>query len=327
GGWWPVLTAFAGVAFLGALCAVPTEAEASQVPATKVPAPELEGGTAWLNTAGPLRLADLRGRVVLLDFWTLCCINCIHTLPDLAKLEAKYGSALVVIGIHTPKFPNEKETESIRKAVLRYEISHPVVNAAETMIWRRYGVRGWPTLVLIDPEGNARWLSSGEGHLERLDKMIGALVKEYRAKKMLNTKPIRFELARFSESGKSGLFFPGKVLADEKSNRLFIADSTHHRIVITDLNGKKIDVAGSGQEGLKDGSFETAKFSDPQGMALDGEKLYVADRKNHAIRALDLKKRTVLRIAGTGVQDRFGRGRGGPPGTTGMNSPWDLYLQ
>src|SRR5205814_408784 len=138
------------------------------------------------------------------------------------------------------------------------------------------------------------------------------LVKEYKAKKMINERPIKFELARFSEGGTSPLFFPVKVLADQASNRLFIADSTHHRIVITDLQGKQIAVAGSGEEGLKDGTFDKARFSDPQGMALAGDMLYVADRKNHAIRALDLKKQTVNLIAGTGHQDRTGRAKTGP---------------
>ena len=116
--------------------------------------PELDGGVAWLNTAKPIKLKDLSGKIVLLDFWTLCCINCIHVLPDLAKLEKKYAKELVVIGVHTAKFENEKSTESIRKAILRYEVTHPVVNDANTKIWQAYGVGSWPTLVLIDPEGN-----------------------------------------------------------------------------------------------------------------------------------------------------------------------------
>src|SRR5258707_1294120 len=116
----------------------------------KIAAPELEGGVGWLNTASPLRLKDLRGKFVLLDFWTFCCINCIHTLPDLAKLEKKYANQLVVIGVHSAKFENEKESEHIRKAILRYEISHPVVNDAEMKIWQTYGVSSWPTLYLID---------------------------------------------------------------------------------------------------------------------------------------------------------------------------------
>jgi thiol-disulfide isomerase/thioredoxin/DNA-binding beta-propeller fold protein YncE len=292
--------------------------------ATRPPAPELDGGVAWLNTASPLKLADLRGRIVLLDFWTLCCINCIHTIPDLLRLEAKYPGILVVIGVHTPKFPNEKMTASIQKAVLRYQVRHPVVNDAEAIIWRRYRVNSWPTLVLIDPEGRYYGQVSGEGAYEILDEHIGRLVKEYRAKKLLNDRPLRFQAAG-ADNGASPLYFPGKVLADQACNRLFIADSTHHRIVITSLDGRKIAIAGTGTEGKKDGAFATAQFSDPQGLALDGDTLYVADRKNHLIRALDLKEQKVNTIAGTGVQDRE-RGTGGPALQTGLNSPWDLLL-
>ncbi len=287
--------------------------------------PTLKGGVAWLNTKDPIKLEELKGRVVLLDFWTLCCINCIHTLPDLAKLEAKYPGVLVVIGVHSPKFPNEEKTESIRKAVLRYGIEHPVVNDAKHAIWRRFGVRAWPTLVLIDPEGDIYGYTSGEGRFEVLDHHIGKLVKTYKAKGMLKENLLPFQLARLKESPAANpLYFPGKILADANSKRLFIADSTHHRIVITDLDGKLIDVAGTGKEGKKDGSFNQATFSDPQGMTLLGNTLYVADRKNHMIRALDLDKKTVKVAAGTGEQDRFGRDLSGPALKTGLNSPWDL---
>src|SRR5262245_50950257 len=121
---------------------------------TKAPEDLFDGGVAWLNTAGPIKLSDLKGKVVVLDFWTFCCINCIHTLPDLAKLEKKYEKQVVVVGVHSAKFDNEKVTENIRKAVGRYQITHPVVNDADMKIWRRYDVSSWPTLVLIDPEGN-----------------------------------------------------------------------------------------------------------------------------------------------------------------------------
>lgn len=285
------------------------------------PAPELSGGIDWLNTAKPLSLPDLKGRVVLLDFWTLCCINCIHTLPDLAKLEAKYPGVLVVIGVHTPKFDNEKLTDSIKKAVLRYEVKHPVINDADQKIWRRYNVSSWPTLVLIDPDGNFYGQTSGEGRFELLDEHIGKLVKDYKEKKLLKEEPINYDLIK---ENTGPLNFPGKVLADAASKRLFIADSTNHRVVITDLAGKKIAIAGSGKAGLKDGSFAEAEFSDPQGMALVGDTLYVADRRNHAIRALDLKKETVKLVAGTGEQDRFGRDRSGEALKVGLNSPWDL---
>jgi thiol-disulfide isomerase/thioredoxin len=291
----------------------------------RVAVPELEGGVAWLNTAGPLRLKDLRGKIVLLDFWTLCCINCMHVLPDLARLEKKYPNELVVIGVHTAKFENEKNTESIRKAVLRYEISHPVVNDAEQRIWETFGSRSWPTLLLIDPEGYAVWATSGEGHYDALDREISRLIKIHKAKKTLNEKPLKFQLARSQENGDSPLFFPGKVLADDAGKRLFIADSTHHRIVITDLDGKKIAIAGNGEPGKTDGPFAAAQFNDPQGMALLGDLLYVADRKNNLIRALDLKTQAVKTIAGTGVQGQD-REMGGLPLKTGLNSPWDLLL-
>ncbi len=286
-------------------------------------APELEGGVAWLNTAGPVHLKDLRGKIVILDFWTLCCINCIHTLPDLARLEKKYAKELVVIGVHSAKFENEKSTDSIRKAVLRYEVHHPVVNDASMRIWQRYGVSSWPTLVLIDPEGNLVGYASGEGNFALLDRAISRLIEMHKATKTLNDKPLRFELAH--ENGASPLFFPGKVLADAATRRLFIADSTHHRIVITDLEGNKVAVAGTGEAGRADGPFAKATFNDPQGMALDGDKLYVADRKNNLLRVLDLKAQTVATLAGTGEQGQD-RENGGKALAVGLNSPWDLLL-
>src|SRR5438067_291183 len=193
-------------------------------PKAKGPRLELTGGIDWLNTDRPIAAADLKGRIVLVDFWTLCCINCIHTLPDLAKLEAKYPGVLVVIGVHTPKFDNEKETDSISKAIGRYEIKHPVINDADMKIWRRYGVRSWPTLALIDPDGNFVGVTSGEGKYELLDEVIGNLVKEYRDKKLLKEDALNFDLIK-EHTG--ALNFPGKVLADAASKRLFIADSTN----------------------------------------------------------------------------------------------------
>jgi thiol-disulfide isomerase/thioredoxin len=289
------------------------------------PAPELDGGVSWLNTASPLKLKDLRGKVVLLDFWTYCCINCMHVMPDLQKLEQKYPNELVVIGVHSAKFENEKDSENIRKAILRYEIAHPVVNDANQKIWDAYGVRSWPTFFLIDPEGNMLGYTSGEGNFDLLDDYVAKLVEKHKKKKTLDEKPRKFELARFQETGASPLFFPGKVLADAAGDRLFISDSTHHRIVITNLEGKKIAVAGTGVSGRDDGAFDAATFYDPQGLALKGDVLYVADRKNHLIRALDLKAKKVTTVAGTGKQGE-NRSEGGKALETGLNSPWDLLL-
>ncbi len=202
--------------------------------------------------------------------------------------------------------------------------STPSSTTPTTRFWNRYGVESWPTLLLFDPEGNYYGEVSGEGVYDVLDEHIGKLVKQFKDKKLLKDDPLVFQLAK--DRSTSPLYFPGKVLADEKSKRLFIADSTNHRIVITDLEGKKIAVAGTGVEGFKDGKFDEATFSDPQGMALVGDTLYVADRKNHVIRSLDLKEKTVRVVAGTGKQDRYDRGQGGPARKTGLNSPWDLLL-
>ena len=139
-------------------------------------APELEGGVAWLNTDHPITLATLKGKIVLLDFWTYCCINCMHVIPDLKKLEAKYANQLVVIGVHSAKFPNEGESDNIRQAILRYGIEHLVVNDREFQIWQRYGPRSWPTMVLIDPQGYILGGVSGEGHYDKLDHVISQLV-------------------------------------------------------------------------------------------------------------------------------------------------------
>jgi thiol-disulfide isomerase/thioredoxin len=302
------------------------DAEATKNPFPgRFPAPSLDGGTEWLNTAEEINIQDLRGKVVLLDFWTYCCINCIHILPDLKFLEQKYANELVVIGVHAYKFENEKEAENIRQAILRYEIEHPVVNDSEKIIARKYQMRSWPTLVLIDPEGQYVGYLTGEGNREVLDQIIGQMIAFHKAKGTLDDKqPMRFDLERHKV--KPGpLKFPGKLLADEASNRLFIADSNHNRIVIATLDGELIDIVGTGRIGATDGDYKTAEFDHPQGMALDGQTLYVADTENHLLRTIDLDSKTVSTLAGTGEQARQ-RGPGGPLKTTPLNSPWALNI-
>src|SRR5713101_6139608 len=268
----------------------------------RVRAPELVGGRGWLNTEKPLSLAALKGKVVLLDFWTYCCINCMHIIPDLKKLERKYPNELVVIGVHSAKFTAEKGTDNIRQAILRYEIEHSVVNDHEMQIWQEYTVRSWPTLFLIDPAGKVVAYMSGEGVYTQFDRYIAKVIETFDAKKMIDRRPLNLKLER-QRAPASVLAFPGKVLADEKSKQLYIADSNHNRIVVVSLDDSSVtEVIGSGEIGLSDGSFETAAFNHPQGMALDGSILYVADTENHALRAIDLGKRTVTTIPGTGEQ-------------------------
>jgi len=292
----------------------------------RVRAPELAGGRGWLNTAQPLSLAALRGKIVLLDFWTYGCINCIHIIPDLKRLEAKYPNQLVVVGVHSAKFDNEKDTDNIRRIVLRYGIEHPVVNDADFRIWNAYTVNAWPTQYLIDPAGYVIGSVRGEGNYEVLDRTIAQTIEEFRKRGELKEEPLKLSLER-AKVGDLPLAFPGKVLADARGSRLFIADSNHNRIVVTKLDGTLVETIGTGAEGAVDGSYDKATFYRPQGMALDGDNLYVADTENHLIRRVDLKARTINTIAGTGQQSRGGSdAAGGAAKTTALNSPWDLIV-
>ena len=288
----------------------------------RIKAPEIDGGAGWLNAAGEITLKDLRGKVVLLDFWTFCCINCMHVLPDLAYLEKKYDKQLVVIGVHSAKFANEKETENIRRAIVRYEIAHPVINDFDMTLWRKFGVSSWPTVVLIDPEGYYCGSVSGEGKREILDRDIEKVVAYHKFKRTLDETPIRFDLER-EKAKATPLKFPGKVLADENGRRLFISDSNHNRVVIASLDGRLLDVIGTGAIGRTDGAYDKATFDHPQGITLVGEKLYIADTENHLIREIDLAQKTVRTFAGTGKQGQERR-VGGDLLKTALNSPWDL---
>ena len=139
----------------------------------RVRAPELEG-RGWLNTGGEtLRLADLRGRFVLLDFWTFCCVNCLHVLDEMRELEEKYDGELVVVGVHSPKFVHEADPDALAAAVERYEVAHPVLDDPDLVTWQAYAARAWPTLVLVDPEGYVVAQYAGEGHAHALDALLG----------------------------------------------------------------------------------------------------------------------------------------------------------
>ncbi len=238
-----------------------------------------------------------------------------------------------MVGVHSAKFPNEREAASLREAVARLRIGHPVVNDADFAIWQRYAVRAWPTLVLVDPEGYVVGGVSGEGHGAELREAIARLVADARAAGRLAAGPRPFALARGAPAAgrrampRTALAFPGKLLAEAQGNRLFVSDTGRHRVVVADQSGSILDVAGAADEpGLADGPFEAARFREPQGLALVGPHLYVADTGNHAVRRLHLGDRTVETVAGTGRQQigppRAGAGREDPR-LVALNSPWD----
>ncbi|MGI8671034.1 MAG: thioredoxin-like domain-containing protein [Luteitalea sp.] len=287
-----------------------------------VRAPELDGAVAWLNTPAPISLATLRGSMVLLDFWTYGCINCLHVLPDLQRLQARFADTLVVIGIHAGKFDNERNTANIRRVLERHGITHPVANDADFAIWQRYTVRAWPTQVLIDPRGYIVGTATGEGHAVQLDAAITALETTFEAQGTLARTPRPATPEATSHEGE--LAFPGKLVADPVRQHLFIADTRHHRIVQTDLAGRIVQVFGRGVPGHDDGGGEAATFRDPQGVALAGRTLWVADAGNHLIRHVDLETRAVTTTAGTGRQATWQQSDGGPAREISLNSPWDV---
>ncbi len=289
------------------------------------PAPEFPAGHTWFNVSEPLSLADLRGKVVLLDFWTSGCINCQQIVPDLNRLEEEFADELVIIGVHSGKYDREQEDQSVRQSLVRYGLRHPVVNDPDFVIWSIYGVNAWPTLILIDPDGNVVGGRAGEGVYPVFQPAIAAVIEEF--SDQIDRSPIAIDLEAQGVSA-SILSFPSAVLADEAGGRLFIADAGHNRILIAGLDGELRDViGGSGQEGLEDGLFEEVLLLQPQGLALspDGNILYIADTRNHTIRAADLVTREVTTIAGTGVR-AFSPPDGAPAIETELASPWGLVL-
>ncbi len=252
-------------------------------------------------------------------------MNCLHIIPDLKRLEAKYSKELVVVGVHSAKFLGEKETDNIREAILKHDLEHPVLNDRDFAYWNAFGVSAWPTVVLIDPSGNVVGGQSGEGIYDVFDKAIGDVVREFDAKKGLNRKPIRFVLEKEGRP-KSVLSYPSKIVGDAASGRLFFSDTNHNRIVISSLTGEIKEVIGQGGIGLKDGDFTTAQFFRPQGVWFDATEnaLYIADTENNAIRRVDLGAKKVTTIAGTGKQSEIYPPREGPGATTALKSPWDV---
>ena len=243
-----------------------------------------------------------------------------HIFPQLRKLEEKYQEELVVVGVHSAKFTSEKDTANIEKAIRRLELEHPVVNDKDFRVWSQYSARAWPTLYVVDPEGNILGRHEGEITFDAFDRVIRDMIAEFEVRGTLDRTPIPGLSVHKEEGGT--LSFPSKIIADEKGSRLFISDSNHNRVLSISLDGKILDVIGGGDVGLEDGDYADAKFHHPHGLTLSGDSLYVADTENHAIRRIDLRERRVETIAGTGEQARTFHDGG--VGSVALNSPWDL---
>ena len=299
-------------------------------------------GRGWLNTGGAeLDLETLRGKIVLLDFWTFCCVNCLHVLDELRPLEEKWADELVVIGVHSPKFEFEKDPEALRANIERYEVSHPVIDDPELETWSAYGARAWPTLMVLDTHGRIAGNLSGEGHAANLDRLVAELVAEGEADGSLRRGPAPTVLAERTEQT---LRFPSK-LAVLPDGRLVVSDAGQHRLVVFQADGATVDaIIGTGERGHADGDEDTARFAEPNGvLALPAEvahevgyDLLVADTAGHRLRGVKIGQDRLLRsrtatevttLAGTGEQWMQGeplpRGEGDAR-TYSLSTPWDL---
>ncbi|MEN8131362.1 MAG: thioredoxin-like domain-containing protein [Pseudomonadota bacterium] len=286
-----------------------------------IPAVAFDPDLPWLNVARPLRLEDLKGKVTVLDFWTYGCVNCIHVLADLRRLEHKYGDRLAVIGVHSPKFDNEKNLETLRSIVVRYEIAHPVVNDIDFKLGKYYGMRAWPTQVVIDPLGEVVGRLTGEGHYFSLDQLISQLLHDHHA--VLNSSPLPLRLEKRPSSG-SLLAAPGKIAVSERY--VAVSDALHHRVIVMDHEGENLKYFGGKGAGLRDGNADVARFYSPQGLVFSGRGLYVADTGNHSIRHIDIPDAQVKTIAGNGSNEIIHGGQFDAL-SIGLRSPWALALQ
>ncbi len=282
------------------------------------PLHQLLSELSWINLERAPAAEDFKGRYLLIDFWTYCCINCLHILPDLHRLEQEFGEDLLVLGSHSAKFSNEKDGARILEAVDKYGIHHPVANDSEFRLWRSLGIQAWPTFALVDPRGRVIDITSGEGIYKKYRDGLAEMLREAPPERAAR-RPFP-ALAQPRIDGP--LRFPGKLHV--AGDRLFVSDSEHHRILVLDTEGREMLRIGSGVKGHKDGPLSEAQFHSPQGLALDGETLWVADTENHALRMVDLASGRVSTAVGDGRQGLINYWQ--DTYATQLNSPWDVAV-
>jgi thiol-disulfide isomerase/thioredoxin len=293
-----------------------------------VRAPELRG-RGWLNTGGRgYSLADFRGKVLLLDFWTFCCVNCLHVLDELRPLEQEFGDVLVTVGVHSPKFEHEADPVALADAVERYEVHHPVLDDPDLTTWQNYAVRAWPTLVVVDPEGYVVHVAAGEGHAEALRRVIAEVVAEHEQRGTLRHGDGPYVPPPAADTA---LRFPGKATVTP-AGTLLVANTARHTLVELAADGETVlRTIGSGTRGHTDGDPATASFAEPGGLAVlpaevarrVGYDVVVADTVNHLLRGVRLADGQVSTVAGTGDQWRDGP-TDGPALAVDLSSPWDV---
>ena len=284
--------------------------------------PEIPGSLQWFNVDRPVSLREQEGQVLLLGFCNYCSIHCQHVLADLHYLANKYHNKLVIIGIHSPKFPAEMNGVHVQKSINKHKINYPVVHDPALMISKAYGIRNWPTQVLVDHAGFILGYLSGDDSLSNLEQLIDYQVN--RKEGAVADEGASFSISKSPEPA-DVLSFPGRIVASD--NKVYIADSSNNRILVASKNGSVLRQYGCATAGFIDGDATSAAFNNPQGMVLVGEHLFVADEGNHAIRRIHIRNNDVVTVAGTGRQGASGVFDGANPLQVDLNSPCDLAFK
>ncbi len=284
-------------------------------------APAFTGGLEWFNVEAPVRLSEQRGKIVLIDFGSYCSVQCRHALADLRQLASRYRDDLVIVGVHSPRFRSELRRSHVQKAINRHNIDFPVIHDPEQKLWNLYGISVLPTQVLIDHEGYIVGSLSGDGKSARLEQIVGKLLG--RREHTSATARSSFQLKHCPEPP-GVLNFPGRIVV--AGDRVYIVDSGNHRILVTSASGHVLRQYGGGGAGFVDGEGQSAAFSNPQGIEVHDDFLFVADEGNHAIRRVNLRTDEVVTIAGTGRQGGPLAGPATAPAETALNSPTDVVF-
>ncbi|HNI97811.1 MAG TPA: thioredoxin-like domain-containing protein, partial [Leptospiraceae bacterium] len=254
---------------------------------------EFPAGLDWINADKPVKMKDLKGRISILYFWTYSCTKCSDIPEELTEFSEKWKDVVTVIGIHSGKFPNEKDSANVRTAVRREGIGFPVVNDPNLVLWRAYGLNSWPAFILIGADGKLIGRNTGRNFREQFDSIFEDIVRESEKKGELKRNAVSLPVSASAKT-EPALLFPSSLHLAKDHKTLYISDTNHHRVIIFDLEKNEIQsVIGTGRRGNRNGKFSEAEFSHPSGLVLKDDMLYIADRKNRSIRRADLKKKEV----------------------------------
>jgi len=282
-------------------------------------APELPRALQWLN-APATTLHEQRGRIVALAFVNSASAWCAQRLNDLAVLQARHLGRLQALAIHVPRFDSERDPQSALKRLRRHGNVLPLAHDADWVAWQRFGVESWPTVLLIDGEGQVQHRIVGADGLAELERHIARLCDGLHV-------PPDDDLRAFREAHpepRMPLCFPAGLVATP--DRLFVADSGHHRVLECNHLGRVIRQFGMGTPDLADGELNHAAFRRPQGLALVRESLYVADTGNHALRRINLPTSTVDTLCGNGRAGEPTEGVVAAPRNVALNQPQALVV-